>query len=147
MRSITRFEWRPTGIYPWFRTIAIHIAIDHMRLHKKESLLAQDELMFAFDQNTPNATSNTDTVYIEAEEKRILQKRIDDILQQLNPRYAQAIQLRILQDLPREQVAERLGVTTATFDVILHRALSAFRKALGSLEPSSDSTIATSNHS
>ena len=36
----------------------------------------------------------------------------------------------MLAELPREEVAKKLGATPATFDVILHRAMAALRKAL-----------------
>ena len=49
----------------------------------------------------------------------------------MNPRYASAIRLRVLEERPREEVARELGVTVATFDVVLHRAMTALKKALG----------------
>ena len=69
----------------------------------------------------------------ELAEKRDLhaaRTRVEEALGRINRRYAEAIRLRILEDLPREDVAKRLGVTVSTFDVVLHRALTALRKAL-----------------
>ena len=43
-------------------------------------------------------------------------------------RYRIAIELRLIQELPREDCAKRLGVTIGTFDVLLFRAVRAFRK-------------------
>ena len=47
------------------------------------------------------------------------------------------IRQRILDERPREEVAAALGVSVATFDVVLHRALGALKKALasGQVEP------------
>jgi DNA-directed RNA polymerase specialized sigma24 family protein len=37
--------------------------------------------------------------------------------------------MRLLEGIPRAECAERIGVTPATFDVVLHRATKAFQKA------------------
>jgi RNA polymerase sigma-70 factor (ECF subfamily) len=50
---------------------------------------------------------------------------------QLQERYRQAIELRLVQELSREECAKRLGVTIGTFDVLLFRAVRAFRKHFG----------------
>jgi hypothetical protein len=52
----------------------------------------------------------------------------EDSLAQINPRYAQALRLRLLDDKDREECAALMDVTVATFDVILHRACKAFRE-------------------
>ena len=52
-------------------------------------------------------------------------------MQQLQDRYRTAIELRLIQELPREDCARRLGVTIGTFDVLLFRAVRAFRKHFG----------------
>ena len=49
-------------------------------------------------------------------------------LERLNPRYAQALRLRLIEDRDREECAELMNVTVGNFDVILHRATKAFRK-------------------
>jgi len=54
------------------------------------------------------------------------------LLSTLNPRYAQAIRLRVLEEQSREDAARALGVSVATFDVVLHRALAALKRALAS---------------
>lgn len=126
--SITRYEWRASGIYPWFRTLAFNIAIDHLRARKREVFIDYDELVLKSETLFSSEETPIDLGYFEQEEKQHLQTRIEFALSQLNLRYAQAIRLRILQELSREQVAEMLNVSPATFDVILHRALTALRK-------------------
>jgi RNA polymerase sigma-70 factor (ECF subfamily) len=49
----------------------------------------------------------------------------------LSERYRNAIQLRLIDELPREECARRMNVTTGTFDVVLFRAVRAFRKHFG----------------
>jgi RNA polymerase sigma-70 factor (ECF subfamily) len=53
---------------------------------------------------------------------------VQSTLGQINARYREAISLRFLEDQSREACAARLGVKVGTFDVLLLRALRAFRK-------------------
>ena len=48
-------------------------------------------------------------------------------LEKLNPRYAKALRLRLLEDQSREECASKLEVSVSTFDVLFHRACKAFR--------------------
>jgi RNA polymerase sigma-70 factor (ECF subfamily) len=80
--------------------------------------------------------SHADAQLIADQERRAHRNRIDETLQQLQDRYRAAIELRLIQELPREDCARRLGVTIGTFDVLLFRAVRAFRKRFGeSAEP------------
>ena len=63
---------------------------------------------------------------IEADETK---RAVNLALARVNPRYAEALRLRLIEDLDREECAARMGVTVGNFDVILHRASAAFRKA------------------
>ena len=63
---------------------------------------------------------------VEDDERRV---GIERTLATLDPRYAEALRLRLLDDLEREACAARMGVTVGNFDVILHRACAAFRMA------------------
>jgi RNA polymerase sigma-70 factor (ECF subfamily) len=55
-------------------------------------------------------------------------EQVELSLSRLNPRYALALRLRLLEDREREECAAILGVTVGNFDVILHRACKAFRQ-------------------
>ena len=50
------------------------------------------------------------------------------MLEAINPRYRRAIELRFLEDKSREECAGAMEVKLGTFDVLLLRALRAFRK-------------------
>jgi len=52
------------------------------------------------------------------------------VLGRINPRYAEAIRLRVLEERPRTEAAKTLGVSLGTFDVVLHRAMAAVRRVL-----------------
>ena len=65
------------------------------------------------------------------EEPRLLEIDREETLAGLHPRYAQAIRLRLCEERPRAECAATLGVSVETFDVLLFRAVRAFRKAYG----------------
>ncbi len=75
-------------------------------------------------------SSTTDAATIARQDAEVARRRVEEALARINPRYAQAIRLRLLEERSRDDAARELGVTTATFDVILHRALAAMKKAL-----------------
>ena len=56
-----------------------------------------------------------------------LREAVDEVLARLSPRYRRAIQLRVLEDLPRAECARRMETTLGNFEVLVLRALRAFR--------------------
>jgi len=126
--TIARYEWHPAGIWPWLRTIAFHVAIDQLRARKRETPFEVDDLEREIDRT--DSPSGTDVAYLEREESARAKQKVEAALGKINPRYAQAIRLRVLEERGREEVAQMLGVTAATFDVVLHRAMAAMRKVL-----------------
>jgi RNA polymerase sigma factor (sigma-70 family) len=139
--TIARYEWHPAGIYPWLRTIAFHVAIDQLRARKRETPFDVEDLTREADDRAD--VVGTDTTYLQAEEAARARKKVQEALSRIHPRYAQAIRLRVLDERSREEVAQALGATPATFDVILHRAMAALRKALGSEAHGGTSKAAT----
>jgi RNA polymerase sigma-70 factor (ECF subfamily) len=110
------------SIYFWIRRIAINRSVDVYRAYQRSRRL--EEAVTAESQvhaETPRPSAG-----LEQDERRAA---IERALGRINPRYAEALRLRLLQDLDREECAERMGVTVGNFDVILHRASAAFRKA------------------
>jgi RNA polymerase sigma factor (sigma-70 family) len=109
------------SIYFWIRRIAINRATDVFRSYQRSRRL--EEAVEAEAKVHGEAAAPDDGV--ETDERRAA---IEKALTELNPRYAEALRLRLLDDLDREECAARLGVTVGNFDVILHRACAAFRK-------------------
>ena len=56
-----------------------------------------------------------------------LQASVTEALRAINPRYSRALTLRFLEDRPRTDCAALLDVKLGTFDVLLLRAVRAFR--------------------
>ena len=111
------------SIYFWIRRIAINRGMDVYRSWKRARRL--EEAMIV---ETPSFSVDPVDPELDREDTRA---RIEAALSQVNPRYAEALRMRLLDDQPREDCAQRMGVTVGNFDVILHRACAAFRKVYG----------------
>ena len=129
VEKIRRFTWQGKSIYPWLRQIAINKVYDIHRQSKRSRRLADAMVHEIAAESDPE--SHADAQLIADQERRAHRDRIDDTMLQLQERYRIAIELRLIQELPREDCARRLGVTIGTFDVLLFRAVRAFRKHFG----------------
>jgi RNA polymerase sigma factor (sigma-70 family) len=129
VEKIRQFTWQGKSIYPWLRQIAINKVYDIHRQLKRSRRLA-DAMVHEIPVESDPA-SHADALLIADQERRAHRDRIDETMQQLQERYRTAIELRLIQELPREDCARRLGVTIGTFDVLLFRAVRAFRKHFG----------------
>jgi RNA polymerase sigma-70 factor (ECF subfamily) len=131
VERFAQFEWQGAGFYPWLRVVGMRIAIDQLRARKRESLFDPDDLEREIDRAERDPRELVDVELAERRDLADARARVEAALARLNARYAQAIRLRVLEERPRDEVARELGVTVSTFDVVLHRALGALRKALG----------------
>src|SRR5215468_543325 len=129
VEKIRRFTWQGKSIYPWLRQIAINKVYDIHRQSKRSRRLADAMVHEIAVESDPD--SHADAQLIADQERRAHRDRIDETMQQLQERYRTAIELRLIQELPREDCARRLGVTIGTFDVLLFRAVRAFRRHFG----------------
>lgn len=120
-------QYRPQGrsIYFWLRRIAINRAIDvhraRQRQHRHEEKHTHEETI----DRTMGAPAPRPDRGTEVDETRDMVERS---LSKMNPRYATALRLRLIEDRDRTECAEAMGVTVGNFDVILHRACKAFKK-------------------
>ena len=117
------------SIYFWIRRIAINRSVDVYRAWQRSRRL---EDAVEAEAKVHGAVAPPPDAGMERDERRAA---IEAALTRINPRYAEALRLRLLDDLEREDCASRMGVTVGNFDVILHRASAAFRKAY---EPESE---------
>ncbi|MEO7735767.1 MAG: RNA polymerase sigma factor [Kofleriaceae bacterium] len=129
VEKIRRFTWQGTSIYPWLRQIAINKVFDVHRQSKRSRRLADAMAHEVASESDP--TTHADAQLIADQERRAHRERIEQTLGRLQDRYRTAIELRLIQELSREDCAQRLGVTIGTFDVLLFRAVRAFRKQFG----------------
>jgi RNA polymerase sigma-70 factor (ECF subfamily) len=128
-----QFTWQEVGVYPWLRVVALRVALDLMRSRKRELLFEPADVERELDQAEREAR---EADLLERHDLAFAKERVRELLERINPRYADAIRMRVLEERPREEAARVLGVSVATFDVVLHRAMAALRKALpeGGLE-------------
>jgi RNA polymerase sigma factor (sigma-70 family) len=133
LRAVDRlhtFHWTGAGFFPWLRQIAVHQVIDHVRRVQRRSRLEERIERQAADV-MPLHHAGAEEALIDQQERALSLKTMGAALDTLNDRYRQAITLRLLEERSREDCAAALGVTLGNFDVILHRALAALRKAYG----------------
>jgi len=133
VEKIDRFAWQGKTIYPWLRQIAINKIFDVHRSNQRSRRLAEAVAQELPVETDPEASADAQ---IMAEQERALHRgQIDGTLADLPERYRAAIELRLIQELSREECAKRFAVTVGTFDVLLHRAVRAFRKRFGDRSP------------
>lgn len=134
LEKLSGFRWQGRSIYFWLRRIAVNKVVDHHRGEARRARMARRLAAEPEPAVLPGRGPEPEEALIAAEERRINQERLERALSRVNPRYRRAVELRLLQERPRAECAEALGVSVATFDVVLHRALSALRKQMGERE-------------
>lgn len=123
-RHLPNFVWQDAGVYPWLKTMAKNKARDLLRASGR-----RQRLRGAFAEQQGDAHEDVKNPAEEALQREGLRRRIDAILETLNPRYATVLRLRLLEDRTREECAELLEVKVGTLDVLLFRACKSFRAA------------------
>lgn len=122
-----QFTWQNVGVYPWLRMVALRVALDQLRARRREVLFEPADLERELDGAEQNARQAD---LMEQHDLAIARRRVEAALEQLNPRYALVIWLRVLDERSREEAARELDVSIGTLDVVLCRALAALRKLL-----------------
>ena len=119
-------DYRPQGasVFGWLARIAMNKATDQYRQRARTGrALASFEWLIAPLRETTESEAERSI------DRRRLRAAVERVLDRLSPRYRRAIELRMLEDLPREDCAARMETRIGTFDVLLLRALRAFREA------------------
>ena len=129
VEKIRRFTWQGKSIYPWLRQIAINKVFDVHRQSKRSRRLADAMAHEVAAETDPD--THADAQLIADQERAAHRARIEEAMGHIAERYRVAIELRLIQELPREDCAKKLGITIGTFDVLLFRAVRAFRKHFG----------------
>ena len=131
VERINRFTWTGVGFFPWLRTVALRVALDHLRARKRMVVWEAADVERELDEAA--TTTPLDHALAERRDREAVRTKVERALSQIHPRYEKAVRLRILEERPREEVARALEVTPATFDVLLHRAVAALKKAVEGL--------------
>jgi RNA polymerase sigma factor (sigma-70 family) len=125
IESLDRYQDQGKGLWPYLATIASNQAHDaHRQRGRTGRALASFEALLAPLQAAASAPAAPD----DAPQRAALSAAVERVLAAINPRYRHAIELRFFQDRGREECAALLEVKLGTFDVLLLRALRAFRQ-------------------
>lgn len=137
--KLDTFEWQNVGFFPWLRVVALRVALDHLRARKRMVVWETDDVTREVDASA--TATPLDERVSDVRDREAVKKKLHAALASINPRYAEAIRLRVLEEMPREDVAAKMGVSPATFDVLLHRATAALKKALVDRQAGESATI------
>lgn len=136
IERIDTFEDHGHGIYPWLCRIAHNRAMDLHRARTSSDRKLRDLTLALEAEHAPIA--GADDLYEARLEDGELATRLQAALNELNPRYREAIQLRYVEERSREECANALELKIGTFDVLVLRALRALAKCFGKREAQSD---------
>jgi RNA polymerase sigma-70 factor (ECF subfamily) len=126
LERLHQYESRGVSFYFWLVRIAANKATDMHRVKQRtgRALSSLEDLLgpLATGPDAPQKQLE------DAREIASLRARVASCLDALNPRYRQAIELRFFDERERQECADVLEVKLGTFDVLILRALRAFRK-------------------
>jgi RNA polymerase sigma-70 factor (ECF subfamily) len=128
VEKIDRFTWQNVGFYPWLRTVALRVALDALRARKRIVLWEAEDVEREVDATATQTP--VDQRISDNRDREAARAKVEAALAKINPRYARVIRMRVIEERPRDEVAAALEVSPATFDVLLHRAISALKKTL-----------------
>jgi len=120
-------DFRPQGgsLFGWLARIAVNKATD---LHRERTRTGK--ALASFESLVAPLREGDLAAGLEADrrlDQHRLRATVGDVLGRLSARYRRAIELRMLEDLPRAECARQMETTIGNFDVLLLRALRAFR--------------------
>lgn len=124
LEKIEGFRYDGRSIFFWLRRIGVNKAMDAHRRQQRDRALSE-RIQFQPEGAIASTPAPRPDRGLEVADTA---RDVDISLSRLNPRYAQVLRLRLLEDRSREECAGILGVTVGNFDVILHRATKAFRQ-------------------
>lgn len=120
------FEDRGVSLFSWLARIAANKAIDIHRGRGRADRASANLERLVEPLLTP--VPGQDEELVRQLDAPALRAKVTATLERIRPRYRRAIELRFMQGLSRDDCAAHLEVKLGTFDVVLLRALRAFRK-------------------
>jgi RNA polymerase sigma-70 factor (ECF subfamily) len=126
LEKIGTFEEKGVSVFHWLARIGKNKALDMHRSRERtgRALCSFEGMLAPLRGDTPLPGNG---LQAEEEGKR-LREAVGRVLEKLNPRYKKVIELRFLQDRSRKECAEMLELKLGTLDVLVLRALRAFKK-------------------
>jgi RNA polymerase sigma-70 factor, ECF subfamily len=124
VEKIGEFTWQDRSIFFWLRMIAINKVREWVAGSSRSATVDSSVLDYQ-----PDDSYQPESQVLLEDYQSDLQKKTEQILEEINERYREAISLRLLMKKSREESAAVLGITVETFDVVFFRACKAFKKA------------------
>ena len=126
LEKLHQFQPKKVSVYFWLSRIAMNKATDMHRVRARtgRALSSFEDLLGPLREQIPQPGLAAE----KAEEAKAIHAAIAATMEALNPRYRWAIELRFLEGKSRDACAEIMEVKVGTFDVLILRALRAFRR-------------------
>ena len=122
LTKMGQYKFQNVSVFFWLRRIAINKVIDtYRKLGRTTELLdnvGEEENELVEPATKPDRGMDADDT----------KKMVEKSLSLVNPRYAEILRMRLIDEIPREDCAATLGITVGNLDVLVHRAAKAFRK-------------------
>lgn len=125
LERLRQFEWSGRSLFAWLARIAINKSYDVGRRRARDD---RGKVVLLHQESVRPAVPRPDEQMEQWSDRQVAREQVEAVLAQLNPRYAQALRLRLLEGRSREECAEALAVKLGTFDVLVLRATRSFRK-------------------
>lgn len=123
--GIGDFKWKGASFCSWLVRIASNSVIDYYRREKRSRTMDLEEYL-------PRLEAEGDpTAEVEREEER---RMLFKALWQLPEKYRAVIELKFMDELDSQAIADMLECTRGNLAVRLHRALRALRQEIEKLE-------------
>ncbi len=123
LRSLATFTWRRSGFGPWLFQIASNELVDHYR---RSTRAGSDRTIAATQALLPDGPPDPAEMVLVRDAVAEVVAAMDN----LTPRYQQALSLRYLSGLTTEEAAAAMGTSRATMAVVVFRATRALRRVL-----------------
>jgi RNA polymerase sigma factor (sigma-70 family) len=126
LERLPSFDDRGVSVYFWLSRIAMNQATDQHRRAARtgRALIRFEHLLGPLRPSAPRP----EAALLEAQRSAAVTEAIGEVMTRLHPRYRRALTLRFFDERSRQECAEALEVKLGTFDVVLLRALRAFRR-------------------
>ncbi len=126
--KIGAVRWQGRSLYYWLSRIAANKVVDVHRANRRTERFVKGFTPF-LELSNPGPP-NPEEAYLIEERVSGVQHTVSTLIDGLNPRYRQAVELRFFEERPRDECAAELGVTLGNFDVILFRAIKRLKSLL-----------------